>query len=105
MTSPNLLLIRQNMQWWLTYYGEVDTKVPGRGINEVYSASEHPFVLHTDVVHLQTCRVHTKSLEVRPGSKVIANKRVVRRLQVTATSIQTEGETQQMTPSFTQKLL
>jgi len=105
MITSNLLLIWHPVPRWLTYYGKVDTEVPGGGIDEVYSAPEHPFILYPDVIHLQTCRVHARSLEVRSGSQVIANKRVVRRLQATATSIQTEGKTRQAVPSFTQKLL
>ena len=93
------------MPRWLTCYGEVDKEVPGGRINEVDTAPEHSFILHPDVIHLQVCRAHTRSLEVRSGSQVIAYKRMVRRLQVTATSIQTEGKTLKVLTSFTQKLL
>jgi hypothetical protein len=52
MTTLSPLLIRHPLPLWLTYYGEIDTEVPGGGINEVYSAPEHPFILHLDVIHL-----------------------------------------------------
>jgi hypothetical protein len=47
-----ITLIRQSLLLWLTYYGEIDTEVPGGGINEVYSTPEDPFILHPDVIHL-----------------------------------------------------
>ena len=105
MATSSLLLIWHPVPRRLTYYGKVDTEVPGGGIDEIYSAPEHPFVLHPDIIHLQTCRVHARSLEVRSDSQVIANKRVVRRIQVTATGIQTVDKTRQVVPSVTQKLL
>jgi hypothetical protein len=78
----------------LTYYSEVDTKVPSGRVDEVYSTPEHTLILHTYVVHLQACWVHARSLEVRPGSQVVADERVVSRFQASATSIKAEGRKQ-----------
>jgi hypothetical protein len=85
---------------WLTYYGQVDTKIPGGRVDEVHSASEHALILHTDIVHLQARWVHARSLEVRPGSQVVADERVVSRFQAPAASIQTEVRTQRLRDTF-----
>jgi hypothetical protein len=104
MSKPTSVHESRLWPWWLAYYGEVDAEVPGGGIYEVHSASEHSFVFYADIVYLQARRVYTWRLEVSSGSQAIANKRVIRRLQAPATSIQTEDKTQRPIASFTKQV-
>jgi hypothetical protein len=93
MTEPTPVPVGRLQPWGLAYYGEVDAEVPGGGIHEVHSTSEHSFILDADIVYLQARRVYTWSLEVSSGSEVIADEGVIGWVQAPSSSVQTGDKT------------